>query len=100
MPPRNVAAIDRDIRRLSAMLPYLTFVSWGCWGTALALVAGLWFEPAQFPPTPFNVGVLLFVAGALLYVDTQRARSRRVIRLLQQERAALAAPFKTPSAGG
>jgi len=61
MPPRNVAAIDRDIRRLSVLLPYLTFLSWGTWGTALALAAGFWFDPAHFPATPFNVGVLLFV---------------------------------------
>lgn len=99
MPPRNVAAIDRDIRRLSVLLPYLNFLSWGAWGTALALAAGLWFDPAQFPATPFNVGVLLFVAGAVVYVDLQLRRSRRLIRLLQEQRTALAAPFTRPPAG-
>ncbi len=98
MPPRNVAAIDRDIRRLSVMLPYLNFLSWGTWATALALAAGMWFDPEHFQATPFNVGVLLFVGWAVVYVDAWRRRSRRVIAALRRERDALAAPFTQPPA--
>jgi len=35
---------------------------------------------------------------AVVYVDSQRRRSRRVIALLRRERDALAAPFTRPPA--